>query len=942
MLLVERVCGIGAMVIGLAGLLGWAFAVPALTSIISGYKPIAVSAAISVILLGGVQWLITIPRLSRAFSAVLLFITLILTLFGLLEIIYLLTGFNLTIEDAFLRHVPVLYANPLAHISPVAGILVFLLGLGQSLQLYQCVIRNPMRILGHISGLIGSLSILISAVFFLSYVYGIPVLYGTRYIPVAWLFTMASLLLGIGGIMTAGEPSFPLYWFVGDSTRARLLRALLPFVILVSLLSDVVQYVLTEFVKISPVIASAALAILSTAVIGVVILQEAGVIGGIIDRTQAALRDREAKLRRFYDSGLLGVIYWNMDGLIEDANDKFLEMVGYARDELMTGRIDWIKMTPSEYRYLDELSVGELRSTSVNAKPFEKEYIRKDGTRIPILIAGAMLDEARFHGVAFVLDMTERKQAKEAFRKSEERFRTLFNTMNEGFALCEMIFDEHGHPSDWRYLEINPAWEEQTGTAISDVVGKRVRELFSNIEPYWIEAYGRVVQTGEPAVLENYVQDIDRYFQVSAYRPAPGQFAAIFVDVTARKHAEQERERLLAEVQRRVSELDATFISIADGAILYDIQGNIMQMNETARRLISYSKHEENAPGYERFTALRPMRPDGSPFSLEDTPLARALNRDETVHGEIMVLYRDEQEIWLSVSAAPIHLVDGRKLGAIATLTDITALHELQRSLEETAENLEVANEELRVQNDELCRSQEERERLLERERRYLYTLAHNLRAPATIINGNLQYLLQVLPGECVEPQRSIFQALERGLYRMNNMIDDFYLVTRLEEGSIELRTQPVALKPFLNDLLLHSDQALETERIYVDVPSDLPPVHADPDHLQTIFLNLLDNAQKFSRPETPVRVAAHRQGEEVVISVSDQGIGIAPEDLPHIFDRFYRVGLVHKAEGTGLGLYIAKRLIEADGGHILAKSEVGKGSTFTFILPVASQPTET
>jgi signal transduction histidine kinase len=170
----------------------------------------------------------------------------------------------------------------------------------------------------------------------------------------------------------------------------------------------------------------------------------------------------------------------------------------------------------------------------------------------------------------------------------------------------------------------------------------------------------------------------------------------------------------------------------------------------------------------------------------------------------------------------------------------------------------------------------------------------------------------------------------------MNSMIDDFILVTRLEEGSIELDVEPMALGPFVKDLIDHYDQDLETDRIQLDVAPDLPPVLADREYLQVILVNLIGNAQKFSQPETPIRLSARCQDGEVVIAVTDQGIGITPEDLPHIFDRFYRVGRVRKAEGTGLGLYIVKRLVEAHGGRIWVESEVGNGSTFFFTLPIA------
>ena len=147
-----------------------------------------------------------------------------------------------------------------------------------------------------------------------------------------------------------------------------------------------------------------------------------GTTQNITERMQAeaALTLSELRHRRFYESGLLGVIYWNMRGQITDANDKFLEMVGYTRDDLATGRIDWVNMTPPEFRYMDDRSVIELKETGVNKMPFEKEYIRKDGTRLPIILAGAMLDDERENGVAFVMDISERRRLEKQFHQAQK------------------------------------------------------------------------------------------------------------------------------------------------------------------------------------------------------------------------------------------------------------------------------------------------------------------------------------------------------------------------------------------------------------------------------------------------------------------------------------------------------------------------------------------
>jgi two-component system phosphate regulon sensor histidine kinase PhoR len=124
-------------------------------------------------------------------------------------------------------------------------------------------------------------------------------------------------------------------------------------------------------------------------------------------------------------------------------------------------------------------------------------------------------------------------------------------------------------------------------------------------------------------------------------------------------------------------------------------------------------------------------------------------------------------------------------------------------------------------------------------------------------------------------------------------------------------------------------------KRAKVDIQADLPPISADPDRLERVLLNLLSNALKYSTPGTEVRITARAVDGAVAISVSDHGPGISPDDLPHLFERFYRVKATQRKEGVGLGLFIAKTLVEAHGGHISVESEPGKGSTFTFEIPV-------
>ena len=238
-------------------------------------------------------------------------------------------------------------------------------------------------------------------------------------------------------------------------------------------------------------------------------------------RAEKALQESEEKHRRFFESNLIGVIYWNMENKIIDANDKFLEIVGYSREDLDSGRINWSEMTPPEYRYLDEISIAELNETGVNRVPFEKVYIHKDGTHIPILIAGAMLDEARFNGVAFVLDITERKKSEEEVlnrRKVLDAINNVFqeylktDTVNEVVQKCLQLAEDLTESEFGFFGEINekgllddralspPAWDVcETPNA---------HKLLKNMEivSYW----GRTIKEEKSQIVNDPNSDPDR------------------------------------------------------------------------------------------------------------------------------------------------------------------------------------------------------------------------------------------------------------------------------------------------------------------------------------------------------------------------------------------------------------------------------------------------
>jgi signal transduction histidine kinase len=230
-------------------------------------------------------------------------------------------------------------------------------------------------------------------------------------------------------------------------------------------------------------------------------------------------------------------------------------------------------------------------------------------------------------------------------------------------------------------------------------------------------------------------------------------------------------------------------------------------------------------------------------------------------------------------------------------------------------------------------------------------SLIHELRTPMTSINGYTDLLIGEAVGILGETQRQFLQRVKANIERMGGLLDDLVRVTAIDTGRTTLSPEPVNLIPIIESAIM-SLSARFNERelaVQMDMLSELPPVYADRDSLHQIVLNLLSNACQCSKPGTEVLVHAHLEEQDdqidglpgyLLVSVTDTGGGIDPEDQRRVFHRLYRADnpLITGLGETGVGLSIAKALVEAHGGRIWVESEMGRGSTFSFILPISSK----
>ncbi len=357
---------------------------------------------------------------------------------------------------------------------------------------------------------------------------------------------------------------------------------------------------------------------------------------------------------------LLGVMLLvGLDGTILDANAAALSFYGYSRDEMLALSIRDIRSPRDQEAIARQMEEAQARGIL-----FRAEHIRKDGTRIPVEVRSSVVHSPDGDALlSAVRDMTEIDRAETALRESEQRQKLLFEGMAEGFAVHEIILDTDGRPCDYRFLQVNPGFERLTGLKASDIVGKTVLEVLPGTEPIWIERYGKVALTGEPAQFEDYFSLLDQYFDIRAYAPEPGHFAVTFTDVTERRRAEKalrESEESLAKAQR--------YAHI--GSWTWDIKANQLEWSDEMFRVFGLEK--ANFSGVLEDVIAAAIHPDDRPAVQASN--ASVMNDGVPIPLEYRVLWPDGSEhvVWAEAGEL-LRDESGAPWKLSGTVQDITA-----------------------------------------------------------------------------------------------------------------------------------------------------------------------------------------------------------------------------------------------------------------------------
>jgi PAS domain S-box-containing protein len=542
------------------------------------------------------------------------------------------------------------------------------------------------------------------------------------------------------------------------------------------------------------------------------------------------------------------------------------------------------------------------------------------GTERAELFEARFVSTAENEVVVIVRNVTERADTMEALRNaetaardSEDRLRAVLDTAVDG------IISING---SGEVLSFNHAAEKIFGYSVDEVIGRNISMLMPEPDKTKHGSYiDNFARTGDAKIigigrevhgLRKDGSVFPMELEVGAAATSKEQiFTGIVRDITQRVAGQQARE--LAERQYR-----DLFDSALVGIYQASPTGRYIACNPALAEILGYDSPEEviaSVGDIREQVYADPQVRDRYVQLLEQFGLIEGF--------EAQLRRRDGDVLWTSQNVHAVYRGDGEIVRYEGVVEDITARKAMERQVDEGRRRLEDANLELRQAG--------------QAKDAFLSTISHELRTPLTSVKGFAE-ILQAYSDIDEESRTEFVGIIVNESNRLIRLINDLLDLSKIEAGKMDWEDEPTSVAGVIASSVASTRSlALEKgQRVEITPGDDIPDVVVDPDKLIQVMTNLLSNAFKFSPVGATVRINASRAGLEVVVSVEDQGIGIAPGDVPMVFERFSQAGdtLTDKPKGTGLGLSICKEIIDHYGGRIWVDSEYEAGSTFSFALP--------
>ncbi|HJQ52344.1 MAG TPA: PAS domain S-box protein [Gemmatimonadaceae bacterium] len=669
-----------------------------------------------------------------------------------------------------------------------------------------------------------------------------------------------------------------------------------------------------------------------------------------------------------FEQAAIGIAHLTLDEEWISVNQRYCDITGYSREEILQFKVEQLthpEDVPASLDFIRRIRDGELPEYRM-----EKRYIRKDGRVIWVNLTVSIVrsvDGQPLYLVGFIEDITLRREAEVEASRSLSLLRATLESTADGILVVDLngkILSFNQKMADmWKIpAEIFACGDDQR--AIDAALDKLVHpeEFMSKV----IELYRNPDEASYDVLELKDGRTFERYSQPQRINDLPVGRVWSFRDVTARRRAEEHARALAREQAARAeaehSQKRAALLAEASRVLSasFDYQTTLAALVRLAVPALADYCALDIVEAEDRFERIGEAHVDPAKSQLlrevatfpknaltERHPLIRVMNTGAPVleaditSAFIRASFAEPGQRKVVEALAPRSLIcvplvtSGRPIGALTLVTsgsgrrfevaDLSLAADLARRAAVVVEHARLfheAQQATRARDDVLA------------------VVAHDLRNPLNTVTMAVSLMLETTPPERVQERRQA-EIVRRAADRMNRMIQDLLDVKRMESGRLTIDPRPEHPGVLINDTvdMLRPLAAGSTIRMETNVEDNLPLVVADAARVQQVLSNLVGNAVKFTPRAGTITVCAERIDGEVRFSVIDTGPGIPAEQLPHIFGRFWQAKTSDR-RGIGLGLAIAKGIVEAHNGRIWVESSVGLGSTFYFTLPTANGAT--
>ena len=620
-----------------------------------------------------------------------------------------------------------------------------------------------------------------------------------------------------------------------------------------------------------------------------------------VAQKEEALRVSEQNFHDLVENLMDGVAIADENACHIYVNPKFSEITGYSRDELLN-MSGWDFTPPEEIDKLKQRMKDRIAGKTVQTH-YDRTIVKKDGTKIPVEMSSTVtIWQGKKRPLAIIHDITERKQAEEALRIERDNLNNIFEAIEDGIYIVNQHYD---------IQYVNPVLKRDFGA----YEGRKCYEYFHNFTEACPWCKNPDVFAGKTVRWEWKSPHNQKTYDLidTPLKNPDGSISKLemFRDITERKKAEvalQESEYRLLRAQEVAHVGDWEF----------DVKTGVSVWSDEIYSIYGFDPADE----IESEAMLAGMHPDD--LDYVNKKFAGWVKNGEGEPFEYRIVRPDGSIRHVYSPAEVVCDSNGNVVKVYGTALDIT-----DRKNDE---------ESLKIYAEELARSNEELKSLDKMKDEFLSNVGHELKTPLISIKGFSEIVQDELYGPLNDQQKKAMSTVIRNSERLGRLINSILYLTIQKSGRDTYTIHPIDITEIIGNALIDISPQANSKKLTIEnnTPSDLPLIKGDMDKLTQVFINLFENATKFTPNGGKITVAAFEDSENIHITVSDTGIGISDEVISNLFDKFYQVdaSTTRRYGGTGIGLYISKLIVEVHKGKIWAESEEEIGTTFHIVLP--------